>query len=1098
MKYQNTKQSPVIGIRFFVVFLMVVGSFLFVGIGKASAATYCMRADGTAANLAVAVGPASDVSKCMSFATHNALSGGGAPIAGDIFQLSSQGGDYNGTQLTGKFASVTYTKIAGENPIITGYMSQCVSVTANNVTIDSITCNGGSTYGMTASSGVTGLNLSNLSIGTSANYGIYLPTVSGSISDISGTSASTFIRLNACPSITLNGIINTGSGSVGLQIQSSANVIANNITISNKTSAAIKMTGSNDMSLIGDAWNLSDSNTGAFDGGTIYYTGTATNLKFQLSNLTINGGKGGLRILLGAGSTFTLDSKVDGFNISNTTGAAGIQTLYAPNMQYLSGTLYNNSGGGTYLESSPNSTVSHCVLSYNGVDGISFATNSPNGIATYNYIHHSGQNDVVANGDGLTCHASDTGMVFHHNLLYANRNSGMAFVDGCAGNAYNNVLIYNGDSASVHMGVRGGFYASSSSPSWNLKNNIFWGNYPDEIRTDSESIPTSDYNVFYHVGNNTVENNAFSLDNGSTQQSWSTYHASYDTNSSYGDPKLVSVTDYYFQPASPAIDAGTNVGFTSDYAGNPIYGLPDIGAYEYQPPYDMGTDEVDTSANVRVYGDGKFRNVDTAGGTTADLTVIPQGSQTTKWLDITKADDESSLIWQTNHKKWKESSTTLGDTDTLHTVGDLTAGKSYSLRIDNVLATANITGADCTGGVCVADESGEITFTYTGGYSDHSFDLNDDVAPVLSITSPEEGDTVSGDDTITFSDSEETDPQCSLNNTDWQDCESGVTSFSALTGWSSIAENDTFTLYLKDTDDANNTGTAQVGNLTKADTQAPIRSDGSPSGELTSSTTQTAISLETDENATCRYDATSKDYGDMANPFTTADGISHSATVDGLTSGQGYTYYVRCQDGSNNQNDTDYLISFSVANTDADDDDDEEDDQKARIDSWSAEKYQNPNTNCAERLKLTIKGKHFTNNTEVRIGGKEASSVDKKSSKKLIAKFCLPKLLDSKTDRKRSVSVKNPHAEADQADKKIDLDSLSEVASTKNLSTQTQDGIKNLQTALNKLGLLESQYITGHYGSITIDAVKKFQEQNGLPVTGYFGPLTRAKLMERM
>ncbi|MHC1743959.1 MAG: peptidoglycan-binding domain-containing protein [Syntrophobacteraceae bacterium] len=59
-------------------------------------------------------------------------------------------------------------------------------------------------------------------------------------------------------------------------------------------------------------------------------------------------------------------------------------------------------------------------------------------------------------------------------------------------------------------------------------------------------------------------------------------------------------------------------------------------------------------------------------------------------------------------------------------------------------------------------------------------------------------------------------------------------------------------------------------------------------------------------------------------------------------------------------------------------------------------------------------------------------------------------------------------------------------------------GIKNLQTVLNKLGLLEGQYITGHHGSITTDAVKRFQEQNGLPVTGSFGPLTRANILERM
>ncbi len=41
--------------------------------------------------------------------------------------------------------------------------------------------------------------------------------------------------------------------------------------------------------------------------------------------------------------------------------------------------------------------------------------------------------------------------------------------------------------------------------------------------------------------------------------------------------------DFDLQSSSPAINAGTDVGLTTDYAGNPISGLPDIGAFEYIP-----------------------------------------------------------------------------------------------------------------------------------------------------------------------------------------------------------------------------------------------------------------------------------------------------------------------------------------------------------------------------------------------------------------------------------------------------------------------------------------------------------------------------------
>ena len=50
------------------------------------------------------------------------------------------------------------------------------------------------------------------------------------------------------------------------------------------------------------------------------------------------------------------------------------------------------------------------------------------------------------------------------------------------------------------------------------------------------------------------------------------------------DPLFTSPTTggFTLQATSPCINAGMDVGLTQDYAGNPIVGLPDIGAYEYQ------------------------------------------------------------------------------------------------------------------------------------------------------------------------------------------------------------------------------------------------------------------------------------------------------------------------------------------------------------------------------------------------------------------------------------------------------------------------------------------------------------------------------------
>ncbi len=488
--------------------------------------------------------------------------------------------------------------------------------------------------------------------------------------------------------------------------------------------------------------------------------------------------------------------------------------------------------------------------------------------------------------------------------------------------------------------------------------------------------------------------------------------------------------DRMFASVEPSISSAT-----STY---PIYGNPYIEGFELQPSYTMGTNEVDTSANVRVYGDGKFRNTETAGGTTADLYVIPQGSQTTKWLDITKADDELSLIWEANHKKWKESSIILGETNTLHIVGDLVTGKKYSLTIDTSSPSGKITSTDCTqAGVCTADGTGHITFTYTGGYSDHTFDITDNIAPAFSNISPASGATVSTDDTITFTDSETTSPQCSLDNSHWNNCTTTVTSFHDLTGWSSINEGDTFTLFLKDTDAANNTGTARVDNLTKADESAPVRNGGSPSGNLSSGTTSTTLSLTTSETATCKYSASSgTTYADMTSSLDTTNGTTHTKSISGLTDGNSYNYYVRCEDASHNTNNTDYLISFSVAkpNTNENTDNNTDDDKNLNIHNVKAESTENTIT-------ITWKTDYNTKST-IRYGRNKNLSEKKK---------------DNSKEKKHEVILKNlePNTKyyfrikATDSDGNEDSGSIHSIV-TKSASSQTTNQISNQNQTENQ------------------------------------------------
>ena len=99
-----------------------------------------------------------------------------------------------------------------------------------------------------------------------------------------------------------------------------------------------------------------------------------------------------------------------------------------------------------------------------------------------------------------------------------------------------------------------------------------------------------------------------------------------------------------------------------------------------------------------------------------------------------------------------------------------------------------------------------------------------------------------------------------------------------------------------------------------SDSTPPTRSSGAPSGILSAGTTQTNLTLTTNENSTCRY-STSPGiaYGSMTNTFSTTGTTSHSTQVTGLSNGGTYHYYIRCQDTFGNANIDDYDITFSIA-----------------------------------------------------------------------------------------------------------------------------------------------------------------------------------------
>jgi hypothetical protein len=144
----------------------------------------------------------------------------------------------------------------------------------------------------------------------------------------------------------------------------------------------------------------------------------------------------------------------------------------------------------------------------------------------------------------------------------------------------------------------------------------------------------------------------------------------------------------------------------------------------------------------------------------------------------------------------------------------------------------------------------------------------------------------------------------------------GVTHSTLVGG---LTNGQSYTYFVRCQDVAGNANTSDFpisfSVASAVDTTPPVESGGSPSGVLAAGTTQTTLGLGTNEAATCRYSTVAATaYAAMTNVFTTTGGVTHSTLVGGLTNGQSYTYFVRCQDVAGNANTSDFPISFSVSN----------------------------------------------------------------------------------------------------------------------------------------------------------------------------------------
>lgn len=488
---------------------------------------------------------------------------------------------------------------------------------------------------------------------------------------------------------------------------------------------------------------------------------------------------------------FSLDSVVESNvqlnNLSfSTTSGYGIElknSIVGVTISNLNVSNYNQSTALIYVNNSNNNTISSSTLigsgvvaiiingtsNYNLVNNISINTSNTGGygivvgsdvvsqgintsnntIRNVNITNPTGTNHAVIFGGGANNILENSyiitggygivdkgtrGSIIRNNIINSTTGTlNVAYPKGATGSYYYNNILRKNSASGIS------FYMDSNSPTSStniiLKNNIIISGATNTglYVTDLNQTFLGNYNNYVNTGT------AFSVGGitYSTLSAWKSASTTQEINSIDSIPLFINnnysqSSDYLPTQLSPIIDAGVNVGLLTDKLGNPIYGTPDIGAYEYQPPYTIGIDEIDIGGEARIYGDGKFRNLNATTSVMADLSITPQEevfptyiASTTRpeWMNI------YNITWGTS-KQWTASSSVA--TTTVYTVGDLTPNTTYTVKVDNA-TSSTITGDDCSNGICPSDDDGKIKFTYSGGYSTHTFNIDPSVAPSVSI-----------------------------------------------------------------------------------------------------------------------------------------------------------------------------------------------------------------------------------------------------------------------------------------------------------------------------------------------------------------------------
>jgi len=290
-------------------------------------------------------------------------------------------------------------------------------------------------------------------------------------------------------------------------------------------------------------------------------------------------------------------------NVIHDYTKRGVWTMqYTDNIQIEGNTIYNIGNMGIDCDGAGN-PVWRCMVKNNQIYDITgegvgiLLENAFDSIAEANEIYRVKQGIGIINyGPPIIqeeYRTTDTHTIIRNNVIHNTSQDGIICKGSPGGKALNNTIYDTRQTPGYWAGIGLTGYEGYYCHNWEIKNNVvsqagkyaIWYDSP----TGGLNNLSSDYNLFDF---DSTEEIFIWIVYSETEEDWTQYSLSQMQNQKQLEKHSISgksmfiyetIGDFHLQGSSPAIDAGNNVGVTSDFDGvqRPQGSAYDIGAFEF-------------------------------------------------------------------------------------------------------------------------------------------------------------------------------------------------------------------------------------------------------------------------------------------------------------------------------------------------------------------------------------------------------------------------------------------------------------------------------------------------------------------------------------